>query len=264
MYLAQQPLDLRSCPFQIPGTMALRCACALRGLSGGECNGASPIRADRVSQPSRTASNMLPSTFRDNAMPFAGAGGSSKCPMRPRSASSSSRLASRPRHGPHKPDRPGHGEQRQQHADGHDGRPHGGSGAAGGSAQTERAQRPLAHLKGHCEQRTDQLTSTRLPPASQTRTRTAAICGSSELTIGSFAESQRDLEKLCWSRTTLHAFLPRLKQLRRPGMEPPARINFLPETELKPCPSLHAAPQQRERDAARNGCDFRDLREKLP
>ena len=77
----------------------------------------------------------------------------------------------------------GHGEQRQQHADGHDGRPHGGSGAAGGSARTERAQRPLAHLKGHCEQRTDQLTSTRLPPASQTRTRTAAIalriqCGS--------------------------------------------------------------------------------------
>ena len=84
------------------------------------------------------------------------------------------------------------------------------------------------------------------------------------LTIGSFAESQWDLKKLCWSRTTLHAFLPRLKQLRRPGMEPPARINFLPETELKPCRSLHAAPQQRERDAARNGCDFRDLREKLP
>ena len=220
----------------------------------------------------------------------------------------------------------GHGEQRQQHADGHDGRPHGGSGAAGGSARTERAQRPLAHLKGHCEQRTDQPTSTR--PTSQTdRTRTATTAtrrwarraaprrqrrcrrlgadGASSaasrapegalraanrptdldtaltsqpdpdkdtkpfadpmwLTIGSFAESQWDLKKLCWSRTTLHAFLPRLNQLRRPGTEPPAQINFLPETELKPCPSLHAAPQQRERDAARNGRDFRDLREKLP
>ena len=182
--------------------MALRCACAMRGLSGGECADASLIRADCVSQPSRAASNMLPSTFRDNAMPFAGAGGSSKCPMRPRSASSSSRLASRPRHGPHQPARPGHGQQ------------------------------PFPDPVW--------------------------------LTIGSFAESQRDLEKLCWSRTTLHAFLPRLNQLRRPGTEPPAQINFLPETELKPCPSLHAAPQQRERDAARNGRDFRDLREKLP
>ena len=47
--------------------------------------------------------------------------------------------------------------------------------ARAAAAQTERAQRPLAHLKGHCEQRTDQPTSTRPPPASQTRTRTAAI-----------------------------------------------------------------------------------------
>ena len=47
-------------------------------------------------------------------------------------------------------------QQRQQHADGHNGRPHGGGGASGGSARTEQAQRPLANLKGHCEQRADQ------------------------------------------------------------------------------------------------------------
>ena len=55
----------------------------------------------------------------------------------------------------------------------HDGRPHGGGGASGGSTRTEQAQRPLAHLKGHCEQRADQPTLTGPPPAPATPGRAA-------------------------------------------------------------------------------------------